>query len=82
MRQTYPTDLSDAEWHLLARLIPAPKSGGRPLKYSRREIVNAILYVVHSGAAGRLVPHDLPAWVTGLSLLSAAATGRDMATHP
>ncbi len=64
MRQTYPTDLSDAEWHLLARLIPEPKPGGRPAKYSRREIVNAILYVVRSGGAWRLVPHDLPAWAT------------------
>src|SRR5687768_16537366 len=64
MRQTYPTDLSDAEWHLLARLIPEPKPGGRPIKYSRREIVNAILYVLRSGEAWRLMPHDLPAWAT------------------
>lgn len=64
MRQTYPTDLSDAEWHLLARLIPEPKPGGRPVKYSRREIVNAILSVLRSGEAWRLLPHDLPAWAT------------------
>ncbi len=64
MRQTYPTDLSDAEWHLLARLIPKPLPGGRPVKYSRREIVNAILYILRSGEAWRLMPHDLPAWAT------------------
>ncbi len=64
MRQTYPTDLSDAEWSRLAPLIPPPKPGGRPCKYSRREIVNAILYVVRSGGAWRLVPHDLPRWAT------------------
>jgi putative transposase len=63
-RDSYPTDLSDAEWSRLAHLIPKPKPGGRPVKYSRREIVNAILYVVRSGCAWRLLPHDLPAWVT------------------
>ena len=30
----------------------------------RREIVNAILYVLRSGCPWRLVPHDLPAWGT------------------
>ena len=62
MRQTYPTDLSDTEWHLIARLIPEPKPGGRPAKYERRAIVNAILYVVRSGCAWRLLPKDMPPW--------------------
>ena len=61
-RQPYPTDLSDAEWHRLAPLVPRPKAGGRPPKYARREIVNAILYVVRSGCAWRLLPHDFPSW--------------------
>jgi hypothetical protein len=26
----YPTDLTDAEWQLLAPFIPAPKPGGQP----------------------------------------------------
>jgi putative transposase len=29
-RRPYATDLTDAEWRLLAPLIPAPKPGGRP----------------------------------------------------
>lgn len=64
MRQTYPTDLSDAEWHRLAPLIPRPKPGGRPVKYERRRIVNAILYVVRAGCAWRLLPRDMPPWTT------------------
>jgi putative transposase len=64
MRRTYPTDLSEAEWSRLAPLLPRPKPGGRPCKYSRREIVNAILYVVRTGTAWRLMPHDLPRWAT------------------
>lgn len=60
--KAYPTDLSDAEWHRLARLIPEPKPGGRPIKYERRRIVNAILYVVRAGCAWRLLPKDMPPW--------------------
>lgn len=61
-RQPYPTDLSDAEWHRLAPLVPRPKAGGRPPKYPRREILNAILYVVRAGCAWRLLPHEFPSW--------------------
>jgi putative transposase len=61
-RQPYPTDLTDREWQILAPLIPAAKSGGRPEEYPKREIVNAILYVLRTGGAWRHVPHDLPPW--------------------
>ncbi|MGW0804049.1 IS5 family transposase [Nonomuraea sp. NPDC002799] len=63
-RRPYPTDLSDAEWELLAPLIPAPKPGGRPAVHERREIVNALAYWVRAGCAWRLLPHDLPPWQT------------------
>src|SRR3712207_5450981 len=61
-RLAYPTDLSDAEWNRLAHLVPAPLPGGRPPKYDRREILNAILYLLRAGCAWRLLPHDLPPW--------------------
>jgi transposase len=37
---------------------------GRPRTHSRREIVNAILYIVTAGCVWRLLPHDLPPWKT------------------
>ena len=61
-RAVYSTDLTDAQWALLGRLIPAPKPGGRPAKYPRREIVNALLYLVRTGCAWRLLPYDFPPW--------------------
>ena len=61
-RHPYPTDLSDAEWRILEPLVPAAKLSGRPEEYPKREIVNAILYVLRSGGAWRMVPHDLPPW--------------------
>jgi transposase len=56
----YETDLTDAEWRLVAPLLPAPKQTGRPLSWPLREIVNAIFYVMLSGVAWRLLPSDLP----------------------
>ena len=64
MRKKYPTDLSDEEWQILERLVPPIKSGGRPARYMRREILNAVLYVLRSGCQWRLLPHDLPNWQT------------------
>ena len=61
-RAVYPTDLTDAEWAILGPLVPTPKTGGRPTKYPRREIINAIRYVLRTGCAWRLLPHDLPPW--------------------
>lgn len=68
VRSRYDSDLSDAQWRLVEPLIPPIKSnhtkGGRPAKYDRREILNAILYVARSGVQWRLLPYDLPKWKT------------------
>lgn len=63
-RRAYPTDLTDAQWMILEPLVPPPKPGGRPPAHARREVVNAMLYVLRSGEAWRLLPHDLPPWQT------------------
>jgi putative transposase len=59
-RKHYPSDLTDAQWKRLVHAVPRPKPGGRPPKYARREIVNAILYVAREGCSWRALPHDLP----------------------
>ena len=64
MRKPYPTDLSDAEWACLQGHLPTPENDGRPRIHSLREILNAIFYVVKSGCAWRLLPHDFPPWKT------------------
>jgi transposase len=63
-REPYPTDLTDAEWSSLAPYLPAPKTGGRPRRHAVRDILNAIFYILRSGCAWRLMPHDLPPWKT------------------
>ena len=56
--QRYPTELTEAEWTLLAPLIPAAKLGGRPRSTDMREVVNAILYSLRSGCQWRLLPKE------------------------
>ena len=58
--QTYPSDLTDDEWHSIAPLIPKPKGGGRPLQHSRRMIFNAIFFLKRSGCQWSMWPKDFP----------------------
>jgi putative transposase len=64
MRRAYQTNLSDAEWGCLELHLPAPKADGRPRLHSLREILDAVFYVLRSGCAWRLLPHDFPPWKT------------------
>ena len=61
-RQPYPSDLSNEQWAQVERFIPAPKPGGRPAVYERREVVNALLYLNRTGCQWRALPHDFPPW--------------------
>ena len=61
-QEPYPSSLTEAEWKLIQPLIPGPKLFGRPPRYSKRAILDAIFYVVRGGIAWRLLPHDLPPW--------------------
>jgi len=64
-RKPYPSDLSDAEWQKVEPHLPTRKSPrGRKREHPLREIVNAIFYVLRSGCAWRMMPHDLPPWKT------------------
>jgi len=60
----YPSDLTDAQWEVIAPLVPEPGSGGRPAIHPRRRIVDAILYLNRTGCAWRQLPHDFPPWAT------------------
>src|SRR5262249_14761219 len=61
-KNRYQTDLTDRQWAQVCRVIPAPKPGGRPAKYDRREIANALLYITRTGCQWRMLPKDLPPW--------------------
>ena len=63
-RLSYPTDLTDDEWKILELLIPPAKPRGRPRETNMREVLNAIFYLLRTGCAWRLLPHDFPPWGT------------------
>ena len=66
----YPSDLTDAQWALIEPLVPVLSTrgrgtrGGRPPRYSRRRIIDALLYVDRTGCSWRQLPHDFPPWQT------------------
>jgi putative transposase len=60
--QVYPSDLTDAQWALLAPLLPQRIGPGRPQRYPLRLIINAIGYLLRSGCQWRMLPTDFPKW--------------------
>ena len=61
----YPSDLTDAEWRLLEPLLDAePAHPGRPRSVARREVVDAIFYVLRTGCQWRYLPEGFPNWQT------------------
>jgi transposase len=56
----YPSDLTDAEWALVAPLIPPAKHGGRKRSVDVREVLNGIFYVLSTGCQWPALPKDLP----------------------
>jgi putative transposase len=59
----YNTNLTDAEWELVADLFErVPGQRGTPVHYSRRDLVNACSYVLRTGCSWRLLPETFPPW--------------------
>src|ERR1700731_1505556 len=57
--QTYPSDLTEAQWPLIEPHLPV-YPGGRPRKTDLRDVVNAIFYIVRTGCQWRYLPKDFP----------------------
>lgn len=61
----YPTDLKDKEWRKIEEVFKISYAkGGRPLKHSKRELLNALFCVLRTGCQWRYLPHDFPPWKT------------------
>jgi len=56
----YESDLTDAEWALVAPLIPPAKHGGAKRRVDVREILNGLMYILSTGCQWRAIPKDLP----------------------
>jgi transposase len=60
-------NLTDGEWELITDLVPTYSGQGqigRPTKWAKRDIMNAIFYVAVTGCQWRALPGDYPHWNT------------------
>lgn len=62
----YSSDMTDAQWAVIEPVLPAPAwqggRGGRPGEHCRRDVVDAIRYLVKEGITWRAMPVDFPPW--------------------
>ncbi len=56
----YASDMTDAEWRLIARQLPPRRHLGRPRTIDLRRVVEAILFVLSTGCQWRALPHEFP----------------------
>ena len=63
-RTSYPSDLTDAQWGIIALLIPPAEAGGRHRSVDMREVINGVLYLNRTGCSWRMLPHEFPPWST------------------
>lgn len=60
----YASDMTDAEWALLRRLLPPPSRWGRPRTTDLRRVVEGILYILSTGCQWRALPREFPPYST------------------
>ena len=63
IRDRYSSDMSEAEFALIAPLLPAPKKRGRK-PTDAQHFLNAIFYMIRCGCPWRLLPKDFPPYTT------------------
>lgn len=63
-RKQYPGDLTDTEWDKIKHLIKEDVYFGAKgrTKYPRKEMLNAIFYVLRTGCQWTDLPNDFPPW--------------------
>lgn len=59
----YTSSLTDQEWEIIEPLLPQKKRT-RPPKWSKREIIDGILYQLKNGCNWVDLPKDLPPYST------------------
>jgi transposase len=60
----YASDMTDAEWRLIARRLPPRRRLGRPREVDLRKVVEAILFILSTGCQWRALPREFPPYQT------------------
>src|SRR5688572_20097587 len=61
-RKPYPSDVTDEEWEFLAPYLTLMREDAPQRDYELREVLNALRWLVRTGAQWRYIPHDFPRW--------------------
>lgn len=61
-RKPYPSDVTDDEWAFVAPYLTLMREDAPQREHPLREVFNALRWLVRSGAAWRMLPHDFPPW--------------------
>lgn len=77
----YATDLTDAEWDVVAPYVNADPAIGSPRAVCMRCVVNALFYIDTTGCQWQMLPGDLPNYGTVALPLSPLERGRYVGTH-
>ena len=56
----YPSDLTDAEWQVVAPMFPPPATTGRHRAWPMRELINAMFFMLRGGIPWRMLPTHFP----------------------
>jgi transposase len=59
-RKAYPSDISDAEWALVAPYLTLMTEDAPQRDYPLREVFNGLRWMARGGSSWRMMPHDLP----------------------
>lgn len=59
-RKRYPTDLDNQQWAFVAPYLTLMREDAPQREHSLREVFNAMLWIVRTGAAWRYLLHDFP----------------------
>ena len=94
----YPSDLTDDQWDLLDPVFSAPGKRGRKHAEDLRSVVDAMLFIAHTGCQWRYLPASFGpwtrvwsqvrrwsrngTWARALTGLHAAARGEDGRADP
>ena len=60
----YASDMTDAEWRLIARRLPPRRRLGRPREVDLRQVIEAILFILSTGCQWRALPREFPPYST------------------
>ena len=61
-RAAYPSDVSDAEWALVAPYLALLREDSGQRDHALRAVFDGLRYIVRTGGPWRYMPHDLPPW--------------------